>query len=318
MFSYDKELDRSKIGHAIQYFREKYNISQSTLCKGLCSVATLSRIEAGEREADGYLLEALLARMGKTPNKFELILTESDYESYQIRDEIEKYIEQKNVKAAMKLLQSYKANTSLRGKFHEQFIKRTEARLHELQGGPQEHTLELLTEAISYTVPGFKTNRIKNYYLSYTELEIIIEITQKRYDMGMSKRARVIIFQLLEYMDSHYSLEILHELYPRVAIIACTIFLQEEEYERALDVCNKGIEKNKSSRKLDYRGELSQIKAQTLEAMLKKDTNWKSRQKEFLRWYLQAYYVFQFTGEDTKAGEIRAYLQEEYPWVNID
>lgn len=318
MFSYDKELDRSKIGFAIQYFREKYNISQGTLCKGLCSVATLSRIEAGEREVDGYLLEALLARMGKTPNKFELILTESDYESFQIRDEIEKYIEQKDMKAAMKLLQSYKSNTSLRGKVHEQFMIRTEARLHELEGGPQDQTLNLLTEAISYTVPGFKANRIKDYYLSNSELGIIIEISQRRFEMGMRNRAREIIFQLLEYLELHYSLEIANELYPKVAIIACTIFLQEEEYDRALDVCNKGIERNKSSRKLDYRGELSQIKAQIIEAMLKRNADWESRQKEFLTWYLQAYYVFYFSGEATKAGEIRAYLQEEYPWVNID
>jgi transcriptional regulator with XRE-family HTH domain len=318
MITNEKDMERNKIGFAIQYYREKYNISQSTLCKGLCSVATLSRIEAGEREADGLLLEILLQRMGMTPDKFELILTEVDYEAFQKREEIENLINQKDFITASELLSSYKKVMNSKGNVHQQFIIRTQAQLNELLGGSVERTIELLTQAISYTVPGFKTNDIKDYYLSNTELNIIIEIAQRMLLLDKVSRAKEILFQVLEYLELHYSLEIMNELYPKVAIIVCGILLQESDYDRALQVCNNGLEKNKSSRKLDYRGELSLIKAQIAEALYQSQADKNADQKEFLKWYLQAYFVFDFSGEHNKAGDIKRHLQEEYPWVNID
>jgi transcriptional regulator with XRE-family HTH domain len=318
MFTNEKGMERNKIGFAIQYFREKYNISQSTLCKGLCSVATLSRIEAGEREADGLLLETILERMGKTPNKFELVLTEVDYESFQKRDEIEKLIETKDYKVASEMLLTYKKLTNTKGNVHKQFIIRTEARLNELQGGSTDKTIDLLTEAISYTVPGFKTNEIKELYLSQMELNIIIDIAGRMLLIDMKSRAKEILLQVLDYLELHYSLEIINELYPKVAIIACEMFIQEQDYSRALEICDKGMEKNKSNRKLDYRGELSFIKARVTEELIRKQDDWEIKQKEFLKWYLQAYYVFDFCGESVKAQEIKVYLQGEYSWVNID
>lgn len=318
MITNENEMERNKIGFAIQYFREKYNISQSTLCKGLCSVATLSRIETGEREADGLLLETLLERMGKTPNRFELVLTEVDYISYQKRIEIENLIEKVEIPAAYEKLLSYKKITNSKGNLHKQFIIRMEAQLNELQEVPIEKTVELLKEAISYTVPGYETNEIKDYYLSNVELNIIIDIAKRKLLMDIKDRAKEILFQVLEYLELHYSLEIINELYPKVAIITCEIFIREQEYEKALKICNKGLEKIKSSRKLDYRGELALLKAQITEALYKSHKEEESKQKEFLKWYLQAYYVFDFCDEHAKAEEIRKYLQEEYAWVNID
>jgi transcriptional regulator with XRE-family HTH domain len=91
----EMEIDNNNnnIGSAISYFRDTYHISQSKLCKGLCSVSTLSRIEAGERDIDAFLLEIFLERLGKIPYQFELILTDFDYEAYQSRKEISKLIE---------------------------------------------------------------------------------------------------------------------------------------------------------------------------------------------------------------------------------
>jgi len=318
MISKEKEMERNKIGFAIQYYREKYGISQSTLCKGLCSVATLSRIETGERTVDGLLLETLLERMGKTPNKFELVLTEVDYVSFQMRAEIENLIEKIDLPAVAKLLLSYEKTTSSKGNLHKQFITRMEAKLNELQEGSIEKTVELLTQAISYTVPGFESNEIKDCYLSNTELNIIIDIAGRRLLIGMRERAKEILFQVLEYLELHSSLDIINELYPKVAIIVCEIFIKEQDFNKALNICNKGLEKNKSNRKLDYRGELALLKAQVMEALSKGQREGEPDQKEFLKWYLQAYYVFDFCGEDTKAREIRKYLQEEYTWVNID
>lgn len=312
------ELENNKIGSAIMYFRENYYISQSKLSKGLCSVPTLSRIEAGERDVDSLLLEALLERLGKTPNQFELILTDLDYESYQNREEIKKRIENKNFQSAESLLNMYEKISGSKGSVHKQFIVTCRALLNELKGGPIEQTIELFMDAISYTVPDFKTNEIEDYDLSNTELNIIIDIIQRMITAEMVDRAKEILFQVLDYLDSHNSMAENDRLYPKVAVIACGVFLKEKDLKRALELSSKGLDKLKGSRKLEHRGELLLIKAQTTEALYKTKDNWSSLQGECLKQYLQAYYVFDFCEEYAAAESIKKHLQEEYQWEGID
>lgn len=309
------EIDNNKIGMAIQYFRETYQVSQSKLCKGLCSIATLSRIESGERDVDSLLLETLLERLGKTPNQFELILTDFDYESYQKREEIKQYIDNKEIEKAKLLLAEYEEMTSTKSNVHKQFIVRSKALINELQGGTIEKTLDLLMEAITYTVPGFKTYKIQEYYLSNTELNIIIDIIQRMISMGDQERAKELLYQTLEYLDGHDSMEKDNKLYPKVAILACRLLMQRNEYEEALKLCNKGLEKTKGTRKLDFLGDLYLIKAQTTEVLQKDNT---LRLEECPKLYLQAYYVYEFCDEHDTAEKIKQHILEEYQWECID
>jgi transcriptional regulator with XRE-family HTH domain len=311
-------IENNKIGSAIQYFRESYHISQTKLCKGLCSVATLSRIEAGERDVDSLLLETLLERLGKTPNQFELILTDFDYELYHNREEIKKQIEDKNYNAAYALLNEYEQIVASKGTVHLQFIITSKALLNELRGGAVEDTIELFMEAITNTVPGFKTHEINDYYLSNSEMNIIVDVVQRMISVGITEIAKGILIQVLEYLDSHNSVEENNRLYPKVAVIASRLFLQEQDLNKALEMCNKGLESNKGSRKMDYLGELSFIKAQTTEGLLKAQKKWESSQKECLKLYLQAYYIFDFCEEPITAEKIKKYLEEEYKWEDID
>jgi hypothetical protein len=70
----------------------------------------------------------------------------------------------------------------------------SKALLNELHGGAIEATIELLMEAISYTVPDFKTNKIKDYYLSNSELNIIIDVVQRMISAEMTERAKEILY----------------------------------------------------------------------------------------------------------------------------
>lgn len=41
-------MDRNQLSIIIQYYRKKQRVSQEDLCRKLCSVTTISRIERGE------------------------------------------------------------------------------------------------------------------------------------------------------------------------------------------------------------------------------------------------------------------------------
>ncbi|HKL80828.1 MAG TPA: hypothetical protein VJ888_10390 [Mobilitalea sp.] len=314
----NSEMENIKIGSVIQYFRDSYGISQSILCRGLCSVTTLSRIEADEREADELLLETLLERLGKTPNQFELILTNLDYVLYQNREEIKEQISNKNYDEAYKLLDIYEKEAASKGSVHKQFIVASKAMLNEEKGGAAEKTLELLMKAISYTVPDYKSLEIENIYLSNIEFIIMIQIIQKMIYIGTIDGAKKILFQLIAYFDIHPSMEGNRALYPQLAIIACRLLIQERKFSDALEICNKGLKMNKGNRKLDYLGDLYLLQAQITEEILKSHDKWNKENKECLKTYLQAYYVYEFCEEKTKTEEIRKHIQEEYGWEDID
>jgi transcriptional regulator with XRE-family HTH domain len=318
--SKDTEVySNNNIGSAIQYFRELYHISQSKLCKGLCSVSTLSRIETGERDIDAFILETLLERLGRIPNQFELILNDFDYEAYQSRTEINRLIEEKAIDDAYNLVNEYDKLASDKGSPHKQFVMVCRARLNELKGGEPEATIDMLMEAISCTVPDFNTDELSEYFLSYSEFGIILEILEKLISFGMTDRAHKTLDQIIDYMFWHSQMEQNINIYPKVAAIGSRFLLEQKELDSAMELCDKGIEMNKGSRRIEYLGELNLIKAQITEMKLKAAGLWKTCDKsECISLYLKAYHIFSFFEEHTTADKIKKHLQEEYKWEDID
>jgi len=310
-------MENNKIGSAIQYFRESYHISQSALGRGICSAATLSRIEAGERDVDSLLLETLLERLGKSPNQFELILTDIDYMLYQYRERIKKSISEKNYDEANSVLETYEKITESKCSVHIQFVVSCKAYLNELKNGSIERTIELLLEAISYTIPDFETSSIINYYLSNSELNIIIDIAERMLTAGMLQKAEDIIKQVIEYLDSYKSMDLSRQLYPRVAVIASKLYMLNDNWEKTLIICNKGLEKSKGSRSMNFIAEIYELKAKAMERLLERQMI-KCDYSEIIKIYLQAYYVYEICDKSNEANMIRKHLQEVYQWEGID
>ena len=51
------------VGIALSYYREKYGLSMTQVCEGICSPATMFRIEEGYREVDSLVSATLLSRI---------------------------------------------------------------------------------------------------------------------------------------------------------------------------------------------------------------------------------------------------------------
>jgi hypothetical protein len=62
-------------------------------------------------------------------------------------------LDKKEFTAVYELLCTFNNLVDSGGNVHKQFVKRTEAQLNEIQGGTAKETVELLNEAIVFTVP---------------------------------------------------------------------------------------------------------------------------------------------------------------------
>lgn len=310
-------MDKNKIGDAIYYFRKQSKISQGALCRGICSVSTLSRIELGSRNAEHLVTEALLQRLGKSPNKFELIIDDKDYNLYIQRECIEKLVHEKRTGEAKAEIAKYKNMQRTNKQLHQQFIKKMEAEIYYIETQDADGTIELLRKAIHCTFPKFNERLEGKCYLSYTEVDIILEIANMENKKKNFLSAETILNDMLDYLDERYSEEENGDLYPKIACSLAGLIMSMNREKEALEICEKGLNKIKASRSLKYRGELLYIKAYCREVIAKQKKNWEQHHKECLDLYLQAYYVLDFCNDSAKSQTIRKHVEEEVLWENI-
>ena len=96
-----------EIGHQIRLLRKKQKISARKLAAGLCSERALNYIEAGKELPDKMLADILLQRLGKSPDKLELIISKEIYRLERMQDLFEEALERGNHRRAEELVETY-------------------------------------------------------------------------------------------------------------------------------------------------------------------------------------------------------------------
>lgn len=100
-------MEKNKLGEIIQFCRKKQKISQKDLCRGLCSVSTLSRIENDEIDKGILLIQALTERLGIDSRRFEFFLDDTDYKSFMQRRKIKMALRNKDILLSEKEIRYY-------------------------------------------------------------------------------------------------------------------------------------------------------------------------------------------------------------------
>lgn len=120
------------IGELLEYNRKKNNISQSLLCKGICSNATYYRYEQDLTIPSKYTLNYLLERLGLNPNTINYLCTKSDVIALSLQNSINNSID--NSSYAYELIEKYQKNRSLKNiNLHQQYILKMKGVLAEKQ-----------------------------------------------------------------------------------------------------------------------------------------------------------------------------------------
>lgn len=189
---------RRGIGVILEQERKKAGISLEVLCKGICSIGELNRIQNSEREPDKFLLDCLWARLGKGKEKLEIILSATDYFIYEMRNLIWKDFQNKNFAEMERKLCFYENMKEAQKPFHYQYICEIRA-LHAFQEKKEEALIEV-KKAILYTIPDFPRDRFWECALSVDELRLVFlyfKIT-KQVDRKEKIRSYYKILNILE------------------------------------------------------------------------------------------------------------------------
>ena len=82
------------LGNILNDLRKETGVAQKDMARGIMSVSELCRVELGAQEADYILLESLFERLGKSLDKFELIVSAEEFQALVLREEIEEMLRQ--------------------------------------------------------------------------------------------------------------------------------------------------------------------------------------------------------------------------------
>ena len=166
-------LDIMTIGHIIQTFRKEQHLSQSTLCYGLCTKSTLSKIENGHLQPDYFLSEALLERLGISEREFIFWGNQSQELIFDLNNKY-KTLHNLSYNEKCKLLDEFQKmiNTNC----NNIFILQKYYHLQSYTLIDANDKIPVLENALNYTLPDFNIYNIQNYRLSNVELAILADI----------------------------------------------------------------------------------------------------------------------------------------------
>lgn len=216
------------------------NVSQTDLCRGLCSTSALSRYLNGERRTDRLLLTALMQRLGLSPDKFSTVLTEEEYYYFDWKQRLASaQIEQDWEKVSFLLEEDEAKDRSCNQVLQEQFYLLMQGVVQERLLRDREKSLSLIKQAVRQTVPEFPDKLDSNLLLSVQEISAMLIWQGEQADEEMS----VSVLRFLEaYTLTHYREEQeAVKLYPKVAARYLPILFRQEKYYECLTIGEKAL-----------------------------------------------------------------------------
>lgn len=331
-----KQKERNALSAAISYFRQKKNLSLEQVCEGLCSVATLTRIEQGERSADSLLGTLLLERIGKEAEQFELLQNDEDYALWKKRGDIQDLMQQKQYQKVYQELAFYREMKQMTPDLHEQFCLYQEVLIGLALLSEQEKTdnkkevceniLIKVLKALRLTKPAFGKDGAPPKQL-YTQTEIELTQILTHYstpefyksqniggNIGFAEEKRAELLRILEYIEYFYTERRKEEIGVSITIELAELERSFGNYAKAIEYLEKGISFVSQGRGIKSLEKLHFLKAQALFTQLGAEHANTEKRKEIQRECLMAYCTCEVCGLTESAKKIEVFCREKMEW----
>ena len=230
------------IGKIILEEREQAGILQNELCKGVCSAATLSRLEWSEQNIGQWGIDVFLQRLGKSQDKFWTIVHIGDYELMELRRKLWNYILHKDYEKAEKEIKKYQKCAG-KETMHEQFWKKCQGLIKGKRDNDWKGALQSFEEAIRATLPDFSIKKIRNTLMGRDEMQIVLLMVEAYKSIGEEQTARQMTKDLIENIKGkHWDEEELAKIYPKAVKVYNEFLKKENQYEQVIALSQEATE----------------------------------------------------------------------------
>lgn len=307
------EQQQWTVGDIVRRMREEAKIGLEQLSRGLCSVATLSRIEAGEREMELLLAWRIFQRLGYKIDKYELYATEEELQQWEQRSQMEELVCREDTERLACAIQTYRQQWGKRveeNPLQRQFLAYMQGLL-DMQKGDFQEAKELLEAAAEEIVPSLEET-VGNAALGEMELEILHALSDIYEHMGEVEKSEKLREMLLENIGREKKrVKIYLKLYTELFCKHARNMMETKGSARTLNAAETCLQILQEEKKTCCLPELLHIQAKCLEDLFQK----KGEVKEvMLKSWQKAYYIYRLYEKQEEAEKIRKYLEEIYQW----
>ena len=230
------------IGSVIAHARINQNkIPRKDLIRGICTEQTLYALEENQYKTDTLMIDILLQRLGISPDKLEIVLSQEAYQLVRLRDLIEKAILRGRKELALSALAAHPAQNSVSQMYH----KRMQACLSYRIDKDYELAASLLRQAVELTIPGFSYEVMEHYLISTIEMEnlLALERVESESDAHTDLSLHIEhLEQCMRYIDRHFTDGEEHaKICAKCAWLLAKAYLNQNQTAQAMVTCEKGI-----------------------------------------------------------------------------
>lgn len=230
------------VGVIIWELREEQNIARGKLCRGLCTSQMLSLIEQDKCETDQYTLDILLQRLGKSPDKLELILPSEEYQRMRSRDIIEELCWKRKKERALYLLDRYMQRFPKKTSVQKMYEFRVRAYISRRLDGDAAAAESFLRRAIDATLPGVTAQNLMQYMISGIELENLLALGLCMIDRDRLQEAEGLLENCRRYIEAKITDEEERALiYAKYAWLRSQIDVKKGQFAAAYARCKDAM-----------------------------------------------------------------------------
>lgn len=307
-------MKQNTLGTILSFYRKKYEFLQQQICDGICSLATLSRIEKGINEMDSLVSESLLGRIGKEVTRFEIILNDEDYELWQMREDIKKFMKDGENEKAKALLEVYKQKTVENHPVHKQFYLFYHAKIKMQSDYAKEEICKRLIEALQITKPKFDIKKAKEYLFNPTEIELVLLLTYLSYSKWKTSEIEQFLVEMYQFVKNIYSGRTKEKYITKIMM---KLLEQENlllDEIKLINYADEAIQLLAQGREIRSIAEIHFIKAKAMERYYLDKENWEYQKNECKKECYMAYVVFEVMNQKEKMKEITDFCEEKLEW----
>jgi len=233
-----------RVGETIRKLRTQLAITQEDLCDGICAVPTMSRIENGHRLPSKAVFDALMQRMGRSSELYDVLMSDHDFAIHEKKYEVRESVVVRDFEKASEQLDEFNALIADDDeKLHRQFSLYMSVIIGAECGMPDAEALEKLQKAISLTIPKYNKSKLNELYLDFDEITIFSNIAIVYSKLGRLDEAVKLFTELEEYLVCrHIDAQEKTRTYPMVLYNLSKCLGQTERYLDCIRICDKGIQ----------------------------------------------------------------------------
>ena len=236
-------MNNTTIGAIIAKLRCEKKYSRAKVCRGLCSTQMLIKIENDNADTDKFMLDMLLQRLGKSPDRLEVILSDEEYEKIYARDYIEELIWKNEKKQAYSFLEEYEQRYAKDSNAQKMFVFRTKAYIYHFLEHDIKNAEIYIKKAISITLPEINEYNINEYLLAENEIENLLELGLCFFEKEMYADVEQLLKFCQKYIDENTTDELEYaKLNSKLSWLMAKLLIKNLKYIGAYQICENAME----------------------------------------------------------------------------